>query len=273
MKLEPAHCQFITELLHEKTGIELGDDKGYLVESRLAPLLPDFRLAGFPQLVEELRRGTQPFLLERVLDALTTNESLFFRDQLPFDLLRQQILPELFERNRGRGEIRIWSAACSSGQEPFSIAITALEAFPGLHGFRFEILGTDLCRKVLEQARAGEYSDFEVQRGLTPGQLSAWFQRTAAGWRAKEDLRCLVKFREQNLVRPRVPFEPADLIFCRNVMIYFDLETKQELAGRLADALPTGGCLVLGGAETLMGLSDRFERIVDSGPAVYRKVK
>lgn len=261
-------CRF----LERASGIVLGDTKQYLVASRLGRLLGDAGFTRFSDLLAALRSGGSPALGNRVVDAMTTNETSWFRDEHPFTALRELILPELTKPRRG--QLRIWSAACASGQEPYSIAMVQREyrrANPGLLATNPSILGTDISAAMLELARAGHYDEFAVGRGLPDEYRQRYFRRNGAGLELLPELRDSVQFRQLNLLQSYAHLGRFDVIFCRNVLIYFALEQKNAILERLAGSLNPGGFLVLGGTESLTAAGDLLERVRHGGGVVYRR--
>jgi len=249
----------IADVLKARSGLVLGPDKLYLLETRLAPILKRDGLRDLADLSSRLRPGSP---LERdVVDAMTTNESLFFRDQKPFDALRKTVLPKLHAARPGGAPLRIWSAAASTGQEAYSIAMVAADLAGAMPGRRVEIVGTDIAREPLERARAGIYSQFEIQRGLPMQMLVKHFAKEESQWRVKQPLRDAVTFKEWNLLSDLRPLGMFDVVFCRNVLIYFDPPTKRRVLDALAKQMPPDGVLFLGGAETVLGLTEAFKPV------------
>jgi chemotaxis protein methyltransferase CheR len=257
----PLDYEFLRKLLKERSGLDLSSDKQYLVESRLIPLARKAGLPGIPELVARLRGGIDPLTTE-VVEAMTTNETFFFRDKVPFDHLKQAVLPALVQARAGRRSLRIWCAASSTGQEPYSIAMCVKE-FAGLSGWRVEIVATDLSQAVLEKARSGLFSQFEVQRGLPIQMLVKHFTQVGEMWQINADIRGMVQHRQLNLLQDFSHLGTFDVIFCRNVLIYFDQDTKINIFNRLAKATEADGFLVLGAAETVVGLTDVFKPFPD----------
>jgi chemotaxis protein methyltransferase CheR len=246
---------FAQQFILEKTGIVISNEKRYLIETRLDPVARQLGLGSLQALIARLR--LRDVHAERLsVDALTTNETLFFRDKTPFDALRELILPQLAAARRGSGMIRIWSAACSTGQEAYSIAMMLEEMRPVMGGVRVEIIATDISEKVLEQAKAGLFSQFEVQRGLPVKLLLKHFTQEGARWRIDPALKRDISFRPGNLLQPFGHLGRFDIILCRNVMIYFSEATKRDILKRMAETLAPDGCLLLGGAETVLGLTE-----------------
>jgi chemotaxis protein methyltransferase CheR len=242
--------------LKARSGLALGPEKRYLAESRLAPLCRQHGIENLSQLVSRLGRAGDPVLESAVVEAMTTNETFFFRDRAPFELFRNVLLPRCLSRQDGSRRIRIWCAAASTGQEPYSLAMLLHEAGPILSGWTVEILATDISAEVLERARAGLYTQFEVQRGLPIRLLLKYFTQVGKEWQLSPAIRSMVRFRPLNLVRSFAELGAFDIVFCRNVLIYFDAPTKTEVLRRLALSLKPGGAVVLGAAETVIGLSD-----------------
>jgi chemotaxis protein methyltransferase CheR len=250
--------QFLRKLLRDKSGLDLSADKQYLIESRLLPLARKAALPGIGELVQKLKDGNCS-LVGQVVEAMTTNETFFFRDKVPFDHFREAIMPELLKARAHRKSVRIWCAAGSTGQEPYSLAMCLKEMGSALSGWRVEILATDLSQEVLEKSKAGLYSQFEVQRGLPIQFLVKYFKQAGELWQINPDVRGMVQHRQLNLLHDFAQLGTFDVIFCRNVLIYFDQETKVNIFSRLAKSIEPDGFLVLGAAETVVGLTDVFK--------------
>lgn len=261
--MTPDEIDFLGALVRQRSGIVIGRDKAYLLENRLSPVAAQRKLKDVSALVGRLRTARDEPLEREVVEAMTTNETLFFRDGRPFDLLREKILPQLVSRSGGDRSLRIWSAACSTGQEPYSIAILLAEEAARLAGWRFSIVATDIARSVLTKARAGIYTQFEVQRGMPIRLLVKYFQQTGTHWELGQAVRGMVEFREHNIVTDPPPQASFDVIFCRNLLIYFDEDLKRRVLDKLAGALAPNGVLFLGGAESVLGISDRLEPVPD----------
>jgi chemotaxis protein methyltransferase CheR len=257
----PSDYEFLRKLLKERSGLDLSADKQYLVESRLIPLARKSGLPGIAELVAKIKSGADA-LTSVVVEAMTTNETFFFRDKIPFDHLRQTVLPELVQARASRRSLRIWCAASSTGQEPYSIAMCVKE-FAGLAGWRVEIVGTDLSQAVLEKSKAGVFSQFEVQRGLPIQMLVKYFTQVGELWQLNADIRAMVQHRQLNLLQDFSHLGTFDVIFCRNVLIYFDQDTKTGIFERLARLLEGDGVLALGAAESVVGISDVFKPYPD----------
>jgi chemotaxis protein methyltransferase CheR len=264
----PQAFSFVRELVRAESAIVLETGKEYLVESRLLPLA---RAAGHSDVdayVADLSTRRTPAALKQVVEALTTNETSWFRDGDPFTTLRQTVLPTLAKARSDRS-IRIWAAACSSGQEPYSLVMTALDT-PELAGWKVDVLATDLSDEMLDRARKGEYSQLEVNRGLPATTMVRHFERAGPHWRISRSIRDLVEFRQLNLVRPFPPMGRFDVVFLRNVLIYFDLPTKRDVLQRVRQVMAPDGHLFLGAAEMTLGVDDAWERVPAGRSSVYR---
>ncbi len=251
----------IAALLKTRSGLAIGPDKQYLLETRLGPILREAGLADLNQLAQRLRAPAAEALTRQVVEAMTTNESFFFRDDKPFAHVRNQAL-QLLHQARGAGvPLRIWSAAASTGQEAYSLAMIIAESRTLLGNRPVEIIGTDIAEAQLARAREGLYTQFEVQRGLPMQMLARYFRKDGAQWRIADALRAMVSFRSWNLLTDLRPLGRFDLVFCRNVLIYFDQPTKASVLSAIAAQMAPDGMLYLGGAETVLGLSDRFSAL------------
>jgi chemotaxis protein methyltransferase CheR len=259
--MTPASFQFLCGFLKRRAGLVLTADKAYLVESRLSPVARRLGHASLDALAECLKAGRSPTLESAVTEAMVTNETSFFRDKIPFDHLKNLMLPRLVESRAAAKRLNIWCAAASTGQEPYSVGMVLKEMESQLRGWRIDILGTDIASGVLEKARAGVYSQFEVQRGLPIHQLVKHFTQEGETWRISADLRGMVRYRELNLLDEFSGLGHFDIIFCRNVLIYFDRDTKVDILNRLGKSLAPGGFLVLGAAETVIGLSETLRAL------------
>jgi chemotaxis protein methyltransferase CheR len=251
----------IAAFLKERSGLIITPDKMYLLETRLGAILREHGLADLPALAEALRQAGPSKLKDKLVDAMTTNETSFFRDSHPFDTLRKSILPGLIERRAAAKNLRIWSAACSTGQEPYSIAMTLKDHFPILGSWKVEIIATDISPTVLEKAREGLYSQFEVQRGMPIQMLIRHFDQADQHWRVKPELRTNIIFRSANLLEDFSLLGTFDIILCRNVLIYFDQPTKTRILNGMARRMAPDGALLLGGAESVFGLCDAFQNL------------
>jgi chemotaxis protein methyltransferase CheR len=260
--LTAANFALVAQLMREQCGLVLEPGKEYLVKSRLAPVAQRHKFAGVDQLIERLRGGDVNDLVTDVIEAMVTTETFFFRDIHPFETLKKSVLPELIERRSRVRQLNIWCAASSSGQEPYSIAILLNEYFPELSSWRIHLSATDISRPMLERSRVGSYSQVEVNRGLPTPLLLKWFRQEGGNWRLDDCVRSAVTFSPLNLIQPSWPAMPMwDLVFLRNVMIYFDTEMKRSILSRVARVLAPDGYLLLGGAETTLNLNDEFYRV------------
>lgn len=257
--LSTSDFAFVTGLVRQQSSIDLQPGKEYLVESRLAPIARQFGDENLNQLVGRLRRGDRK-LSDAVVDALTTNETSWFRDNHPFKAFTDVLLPLVAKSHHGT--LDIWSAACSSGQEAYSLAMLMLDWLP-LHApsLRPRIIGTDISPTMVERAAAGKYSQLEVNRGLPAQYLVKYFDQVGRDWQLRAEVRNLTKFQRGNLAQSPVGVPPCDIVFLRNVLIYFDLATKRQVLQHVRKVLKPGGFLVLGGAESAMSLDAAFERV------------
>ncbi|MBU6465053.1 MAG: protein-glutamate O-methyltransferase CheR [Bradyrhizobium sp.] len=256
--MTPLDYDYLRKLLKERSGLDLSADKQYLLESRLIPLARKAGVPGLPELVQKLKGGAEPLIAE-VVEAMTTNETFFFRDKVPFDHFKGTIMPAMLQARAARRSLRIWCAAASTGQEPYSIAMCLKELGAALTGWRVEIIATDLSQGVLEKSRAGLFSQFEVQRGLPIQLLVKHFTQIGELWQLNADVRAMVQFRQLNLLQDFSHLGVFDIIFCRNVLIYFDQDTKTNVFSRLAKVIEPDGFLMLGAAETVVGLTEAFK--------------
>jgi chemotaxis protein methyltransferase CheR len=254
----PPEYEYLRKLLKDHSGLDLSADKQYLIESRLLPLARKAGLSGIGELVQKMKGGSASTITQ-VIEAMTINETFFFRDRVPFEHFRNSIVPEILRARGNRKSIRIWCAAGSTGQEPYSLAICLKEMGATLAGWRVEILATDLSQEVLEKSRAGIYSQFEVQRGLPIQMLVKYFRQTGELWQINADIRAMVQHRQLNLLRDFSQLGVFDVIFCRNVLIYFDQDTKINIFNRLVESTEPDGFLALGAAESVVGLTDVFK--------------
>ncbi|NVK17352.1 MAG: protein-glutamate O-methyltransferase [Methylocystaceae bacterium] len=259
--MKPDDFQFLATLVKERSGLVLTQDKAYLLESRLMPVARKRGMKGLEELVSTLRARMDNALADEITEAMTTNESFFFRDIKPFDIFKDTVLPNLLKTRAHKKSFRIWCAAASSGQEPYSIAMVLKEAAAQLAGWRYEIIGTDISKEMLDKAQAGLYSQFEVQRGLPVQHLVKYFKKRDDLWQIDSSLRGMVQYKEFNLLDDMKALGTFDVVFCRNVLIYFDQQTKGEVLGKMAQQMADDGVLYLGGAETVLGISDAFKPV------------
>ncbi len=258
----------ICRILKERSGLTLAKDKAYLLESRLLPVARKWKFTNFEELARVIRTKPDEALLRDITEAMTTNESFFFRDIKPFDQFRDIVLPHMLKARAQQKSIRIWSAACSSGQEPYTLAMVLSEQAAKLAGWKIEIVATDLSTEILSKAREGFYSQFEVQRGLPIQLLVKYFQQVGDRWQINKPIRDMVQYRPFNLLQPMAPLGRFDVVYCRNVLIYFDQPTKAKVLNNIASQMTDDGFLYLGGAETVLGVTERF-RLIEGQRGMY----
>jgi chemotaxis protein methyltransferase CheR len=268
MTLSAADFAFVSNLVRREAAIVLAPGKEYLVEARLIPVARQVGASGVAEFLANLQRRPNSADQRRVVDALTTNETSWFRDREPFTALSHVVLPELVSTPSTNRRIRLWSAASSSGQEAYSLAITLQENLPP--GWTYEIVGSDISTEMIKRAEAAEYSQVEVNRGLPATQLVQYFERAGAHWRVTPALRRNVSFKLMNLTAPLPPMPPFDVIFLRNVLIYFDVATKKTVLRNVARLLRPDGWLFLGAAETTIGIDENYERVAAGRTSAYR---
>jgi chemotaxis protein methyltransferase CheR len=266
-----AEFTYISEMVRTRSAIVLEPGKEYLVEARLAPLVRELGLESIGALVTKLRQGNGGPLADRVTEAMTTNETSFFRDVAPFQALRTSVLPSVIEARKVQRSLRIWCAASSSGQEPYSIAMTIADAFPQLRDWDIQIVATDLSPAMVERGRSGVYKALEVNRGLPAPMLIKYFTKVGVDYELKPEIRSMVEFSELNLIGAWPAFPTFDIVFLRNVLIYFDVDTKRMIFGRVKRLLAPDGFLFLGAAETTMNIDDGFERLPFERAGCYRR--
>ena len=269
MALSQTEFQYIQTLVRNVAAIVIEPGKEYLVESRLSPLARQEGFETISRLIENVWNKPVNGMHQKIVDAMTTNETSFFRDIHPFDAMRQQVIPNLMTRRRAVRRLNIWCGAASTGQEPYSVAMLLREHFPELNGWTIRILATDINKEVLERARSGRFRQMEVNRGLPASMLVKYFRERAAMWELRDEIRNMVEFRELNLATPWPPMARPDMVLLRNVMIYFDIPTKKEILARLHGFIAPGGYLVLGSAETTLNLDERFDRMVCGKAVCY----
>lgn len=269
MTVTALEFDYIRDLVYTRAAIVLDDGKEYLVESRLQPLARRLAAGSIPMLVQRLRSEPLNAVHNEVVEAMTTNETSFFRDRYPFDAMSQHVLPALAVM-RGGAPLTIWSAACSSGQEPYSLGMLIHEKFPELLQGRLRCYASDISTLMLSRAVEGRYSHLEVNRGLPAQLLVKYFERRGIDWEIKGSVRRMVEFRQMNLAAPWAPLPPMDVVFMRNVLIYFDTDTKRAILERLRRVLKPDGFLFLGAAETTLNLDDSYERVMFDKATCYR---
>jgi chemotaxis protein methyltransferase CheR len=261
---------YIRDLVHRRAAITLEAGKEYLVESRLGALAAREGFASLPFMIERLRSGPADDLHRRIVEAMTNNETSFFRDSRPFVMLGNAVLPDLAVRRATSRTLNIWCAACSTGQEPYSVAMLLREQLPSLADWRLRVIASDISREALDRARAGRYTSFEIGRGLSLPLLAKYFERRGSLWEIRASIRDLVEFQEINLTHPWPVLPRLDLIALRNVLIYLDPNARRQILRKAARLLAPGGYLMLGGSETLSGTDDEFEPISFAGATCFR---
>lgn len=258
--MKPEDFDLFAVLVKQRSGLVLSRDKAYLLESRLTPVARKWNLKTLDDLATQVRDKREEALLRDITEAMTTNESFFFRDQKPFDQFRNLLLPQLLKSRAAKKQIRIWSAAASSGQEAYSLAMILTEEAAKLQGWKIDIIGTDLSSEIIDRAKSGIYSQFEVQRGLPVTFLVKYFQQVGADkWQVKENIRSMVQYKTTNLLADFGPIGVFDVVYCRNVLIYFDQPTKSKVLDAVANVMAPDAALFLGGAETVLGITNRFK--------------
>lgn len=257
--MSPDNFDFLAKIIKQRSGLVLTREKAYLIEARLPAVTRKYNLKTIEDLVQAIRNKSDEAMLNDIAEAMTTNESYFFRDQKPFDQFRQVLLSRFLQSRSAKKHIRIWSAAASSGQEAYSLAIICAEESARLQGWKIDIFGTDLSHEMIDRARQGIYSQFEVQRGLPITLLVKYFQKAGEKWQIKEPLRQMVRFQTANLLRDPGPIGVFDIILCRNVLFYFDALAKTQVLGMMANIIEPDGVLYLGGTETVLGVTDKFK--------------
>lgn len=270
MNIAPQDFDFIRGFVFEHAGIVLEAGKQYLVESRLAPIAKQRGFTSLEALVAALKRADAS-LRRAVIEAMTTNETTFFRDVAPFDALRQHVVPRLLEARKASRELKIWYGASSTGQEPYSVVMMLLDHFPQLEQWKVTHYATDINLEVVERARAGRFNQVEINRGLPASYLVKHFEKAGTEWQLKSGVRDRVRFETLNLVKPWPVLPTFDIIMLRNVMIYFDVDAKRQILSRLEKHLAPDGFLFLGGAETTMGITDSFRRLQFERAGCYCK--
>lgn len=261
---------FIRNLVRERSAIVLAKEKEYLICSRLEPLAKELGFDSLFALLRKLRRSSYGMLHRKVVEAMITNETSFFRDLSPFVALKEYLLPDMIARRASMKCLSIWCGASSSGQEPYSIMLTILEFFPELKDWQIRFLSTDISGAMLKRCQEGIYSQLEVNRGLPAGLLAKYFTKKGTQWQIDDDIRKRIEFREMNLAGQWFLFPPLDIVVLRNVMIYFDGETKKRILKKIRNIMDPQGYLLLGGSETTMNLDDEYERVAVNGTSWYR---
>jgi chemotaxis protein methyltransferase CheR len=272
MPLSVADFDYIRKLVYDRTGVSLSEDKTYLVESRLGILAKESGANSVSGLVAQLKQKRFNPLYESIVEAMMTNETFFFRDVNPFEVLKTSVIPELLKQRQGNRTLNIWCAACSSGQEPYSIAMLLREYFPQLASWTVNLIASDISTGMLKRARLGRYGRHEIVRGLSPAFLHKYFHHCGKEWEIKEEFRKSIEFRKINLTEPFGSLPQMDIIFLRNVLIYFDIQTKQSILAKVRGVLQPDGYLFLGGGETTVNLDGAFEPIQFQQGVCYRMI-
>lgn len=270
MTINAEDFEAIRNFLRENSGISLQDGKDYLVEGRLASVLSSEGFADFGDMIRSLQDKNSGTLRKKVLEAMTTNETSFFRDRHPFETLRTGVLPELLKKRQQQKKLEIWCAACSSGQEPYSLAMLILDKFSQIKDWNIKIIASDISEEMLERSREGVYSQFEISRGLPGYYVPKFFQRFGSKWEVKQELKEMMEFKQINLNSSLTGIPPVDILFIRNVLIYFDENTKQSILKKIKGLLKPDGYLFLGSGEHMSGLEDLFEQTEYSTSSCFR---
>ena len=267
MILTPPDIELLSGIVAEYSGNMIAPRQAYMLEKQLAPIAKSNGLADVPALVQEIRRSKNPNLSTQIAEAVTVNETSFFRDAHPFEALKKQIIPDLTAANQNRREIRIWCAACASGQEPYTLAMVIRENFPHLSNWKIKIVATDISNEMLDKCRSGEYSQLEVNRGLPARTLVRFFERSGSLWRAKPELRDMIEFSRLNLTSPFSSLGQFDIVFLRNV---FDKPTKQDILTRVHGVLRPDSYLFIGSVESTIGFNVPYRREEIDATVCYR---
>jgi chemotaxis protein methyltransferase CheR len=262
---------FLFACLHKESGLVLDESKSYLLESRLEPLAVQEGFVTLEELGKKMMKTPSPTLIQKVVEAMTTNETSFFRDRVPFDIFKSQIIPNLIKANEKTKRLRIWSACCSTGQEPYSLSMLLSDIEAQLQQWDIKLLATDIDQKVLQHAQAGIYTQYEVQRGLPILYLTRYFTKSDGSWTVNPAIRKRIEFKILNLLTDFTYFGVFDVIFCRNVLIYFDLSTKKKILEQMSRMLSPSGVLFLGSTETSIGITDKIVRMSSEKGHYYKK--
>jgi len=276
IKINTKELQVLISYIYDICGVHLDNSKEYLIKTRLDTIVASYKCASYSELYYRARSDKSGKINADIINAITTPETLFFRDKLPFDILRTKLIQEILKKKSTGiipGQIRIWSAASSTGQEIYSIAIIIRETVSNLQKNRVSLVATDISDVVLDLAKAGRYNKFETSRGLTKQQLEKYFIEKDQYWQIKDDIRRMVRFQKMNLMKPFVGIGTFDIVFCRNVAIYFTLDDRKKLFNRIADTIAPGGYLFIGASEFLTGISDRFKAVREGKTMYYQKIK
>ncbi len=265
IEINPDEFRLIAKYIHDISGIYLESNKSYLIETRLSGILEETGCRSYGELCTRAKSDMTGSIANKIIGAISTNETLFFRDTGPFEVLQHKILPDLIDRKTLNASellpipIRIWSAACATGQELYSISIVLRELFLNPNRYTIKLLGTDISDEAIARASYGKFNRFEIERGLPPNILKKYFSPNGDGWKINDDIRAMILFKKLNLLKPFESLGKFDIIFCRNVAIYFNMEDRKKLFNKLANAMEPGGYLVIGSTESLTGICSRFE--------------
>jgi len=265
IKVATDDIKAISKYILDISGIDLNESKAYLIETRLGGLIKEYECSSYRDLCSKAKTDSNKSIENKIIDAISTNETLFFRDSGPFEVLQHKILPDLIDRRTEKSSgllpipIRIWSTACSTGQEVYSIAIVLKELLPDLNKYNIKLLGTDISDSAIKQASYGTYNKFEIERGLSKEKLQKYFIPNGGNWKISDELRAMVSFTKRNILESFMGLGKLDIIFCRNVAIYFDLEERKKLFENIASVLEPDGFLIIGSTESLTGICPIFE--------------
>lgn len=273
MTIQAADFDFVRALVKQRAAIVLEPGKEYLVEARLLPVARSVGCDSLEALVDKLKTGQNAALQTRVIEAMTTNETSWFRDLHPFEAFCSKVVPEILETRKAEKTIRMWCGAASSGQEPYTVLILMAERFPQLKDWTIDFVATDISAEMIAKCQAGRYSQLEMNRGMPTPLLLKYFERDGLDWRVKPELRARVQFKTMNLAAPWPAMRTLDVVFLRNVMIYFDVATKKQILSGIHRLLRPGGWLFLGSAESTLGVHDGFERVTEGKAVIYRPSK
>ena len=272
MEISASDFEYISKMVRDRSAIVLETGKEYLVESRLFPVVKQEGLDSLKELVKKISLNNDKRLQDMVVEAMTTNETSFFRDHHPFETLKNSVIPELIKKRQSTREFNIWCGASSSGQEPYSIAMLLKENFPELNTWKLNYIATDISNEMLNRCREGYYSQLEINRGLPASMMVKYFDRDGAHWQIKEDFRKMIDFKMLNLSEAWPTMPQMDIVMLRNVLIYFDVETKKNILAKIQKLLKPDGYLFLGAAETTINLNDSFERMVFKQSGCYQPI-
>ena len=265
IKIATDDIKEISKYILDISGIHLNESKAYLIKARLGDLIKEYKCSSYKELCIKAKTNSNKNIENRIIDAISTNETLFFRDKGPFEVLQHKILPDLIDRRTEKSSgmlpipIRIWSAACSTGQEVYSIAIVLKELLPDLNKYNVKLFGTDISDSAIGQASYGTYNKFEIERGLSKYKLQKYFIPNGGNWKISDEIRTMVSFAKRNILKPLASLGKVDIIFCRNVAIYFNLEDRIKLFENIAGILEPDGYLIVGSTESLTGICNIFE--------------